>query len=661
MAMTLTSLVFKSMKKNVKHYYLYFFALIFSVTLCFSFITLQYNPTVLEALRKSGTATAGFDTATFVLYFIVTFFVLYANQLFMKRRSKEIGLYQLIGMTKGLIFRLLVIENVVLFTLAVGIGMLLGFLTSRFFAMILMKLILNNAIVSLSFSMTAFSKSIIIFALILMVVIVQIFIMIRRASLISLFNATKKSDERIKKFSAFHMVMGILGLFLIAYGYYDSTRLFSIEGGTTNNIFYNMLIILGSTILGSYLFFRFSVALMMNLIRKSKKGHLKITDVLGVTTIMHRMKGNANSLTLITVLTGLAVGIMTLSYISYYSADVNARQSSPFDYILLNNQGIEFLDQLIMEGIEYEKETFHISEVIMNMSELFKDQMDGENNTFNINNDATLAVVSLSDYQKVNPKATLKDGETIITSYVNVLSKILPLESNKEVTVKTNDNAYKLFIKEVNEEEFFLSIFASDGAPVLIVTDELFKEIQKVQTTDISSQIGINLVNQEDKETAEKIFKDLSEKRKVELEYEHILKHQSYEEYYNENLTMNGITIFITGFLGLAFLLTTGSILYFKQMGEAEDERESYTILRKIGFSNGDLMRGVYVKQMFNFGMPLVIGLLHSYFAVQSGWWLFGTEMATPMLIIIILYVAMYTVFCILSVLHYKKVIKEAL
>lgn len=653
--MTLTNLVFKSMKKNIKHYYLYFFALIFSVTLCFSFITIQYNHSVTKALEASGTATAGFESITYVLYFILIFFILYANQLFMKRRSKEIGLYQLIGMTKGLIFRLLLIENVVLFTLAVGVGMVLGFLTSRFFAMILMKLIKNDAIVSLSFSMTAFSKSLIIFAILLVVVLIQIFIMIRKASLLSLFNAAKKADERIKKFSIFHMVMGVIGIGLIAYGYYDSTRLFSVEGATTSNLLINMLLILGSTILGTHLFFRYSVALIMNLIRKSKQGHLKITDVLGVTTIMHRMKGNANSLTLITVLTGLAVGIMTLSYISYYSSESDARRFSPFDYTLLNNKGIEFLDQLEAEGIEYEKASFQISVVNVKMADLFN--LDEKNAEYiNVNQEATSSVVPLSDYKKINPDAQLKDGETIITSYADVLSELLPLESKKNIQVKTSGKNYSLFIKEVREDEFFLSVLASAGSPVLIVTDELFDEIQKVQKPEITSQIGINLVNEKDREKAESLFKNLRERKAFEYDYQ-----KTYKEYYDGNIALGGMTIFVTGFLGLAFLLTTGSILYFKQMGEAEDERESYTILRKIGFSNGELMRGIYVKQLFNFGMPLLIGLLHSYFAVKSGWWLFGSEMTTPMIIIILFYVAMYTVFGILSVLYYKKIVKEAL
>ena len=121
------------------------------------------------------------------------------------------------------------------------------------------------------------------------------------------------------------------------------------------------------------------------------------------------------------------------------------------------------------------------------------------------------------------------------------------------------------------------------------------------------------------------------------------------------------MTIFVTAFLGLAFLLTTGSILYFKQMAEAEDEKESYKTLRKIGFSTSDIMRGLYVKQLFSFGVPLLIGLLHSYFAVKSGWFLFGTEFEIPVIITMSLYILMYAIFAILSVQYYKKVVKSAL
>lgn len=664
MAMTLSQLVWRSMRKNMKHYYLYFFSLIFSVTLCFSFITLQYNEAVSKA-SQGGTASAGFGAITYVLYFIIVFFVLYANHLFMKRRSKEIGLYQLIGMTKGLIVRLIAIENIVLFVFAVGVGIILGFLSSRLFAMILMHLLEKEVVINLTFSVEALTRSIILFSILLVIVLLQMVWMIRRVTLLSLFNAAKQADERVKPFNLFQMVMGTLGLVFIAYGYYESTRLFDVES-VTNDLMLNMLIILTSTIFGTFLVFRFSVSFLMNIVRVRKKGHLSLNDVLAVTPIMHRMKGNAKSLTLITTLTGLAVGISSLSYISYYSAAVSAQQYAPYDYALINDRGTEFLTKLQEEGIKYEEDSYQISEVTFNLQSLTTKELAVKSPMFD--REITMSVIPLSDYQQLVPKARLKDGEAILASYKKMLAEILPLEKGKEVTLKANNQSFKTFVVDISEEHV-LSAAISNGAPIFVVDDALFEKI-KLAAGDQSvfhSQIGINLLDKENNlERAEVLYENLKEERTVYSQ-----KHEegqqgsflanSYEVERKGYVASVGMAVFVTAFLGLAFLLTTGSILYFKQMSEAEEEKASYTILRKIGYSTSDIMKGIYMKQLFNFGVPVFIGLLHSYFAVKSGWFLFGTELITPIVITMCLYVAMYAVFAVLSVGYYKKVVNESL
>lgn len=658
MAMTLSKLVLRSMRKNLKHYYLYFFALIFSVTLCFSFTTLRYNPTVQEAIKESGTAYAGFGAGGYILYFIVTFFVLYANHLFMKRRSKEFGLFQLIGMTKGLVVRLIALENIILFVLAISLGMIIGFFSSRLFAMILIKMLGADMIVHLSFSQEAFKQSVIIFSILLVVILLQMTWLIRSVSLLSLFNTAKRTDERVKRFSIFHMVMGLLGLLLIVYGYYQSTLLFDAgKSDFFNNLMLHMVVILGTTILGTFFVFRYSVALIMNMLRGSKKGHLNITDVLAVTPIMHRMKGNSKSLTLITVLTGLSVGITSLSYISYYSSETNARQSSPYDYILLNNQGIEFLDQLTLENIEYEKETYDIASVMLDIKDLVDDNLK---NSPLFSEETATPVIPLSQFQQVEPSIQLKEGEAFVTSYVNLLSEILPLKKEQSVKVSVGGKDVSLFIKDIRED-YLLSSRAMYGGPILVVPDKLFEEINTANEQHvIYSQIGINLAHGEDMPKAEEIYSSLAEERQVVLNDKNYTQ-SSYEQLRKNNIAIFGLTIFITAFLGLAFLLTTGSILYFKQMAEAEEEKASYMILRKIGFSSSHIMKGIYAKQAFNFGVPLIIGLLHSYFAVKSGWWLFGTELVAPLVITMCLYVMMYAVFMVLSIGYYKKVIRESL
>lgn len=658
--MTLSKLVLRSMRKNLRQYYLYFFALIFSVTLCFSFTTLYTNPSVIETLEKSGTASTGFEVASYVLYFIVTFFVLYANHLFMKRRSKEIGLYQLIGMTKGLVVRLIALENIILFVLAVGVGMLFGYLSSRIFAMILLKLVELEAVIDLTFSFEALKQSFIVFTILLVVILIQMIWMIKRVSLLSLFTASKKADERIKPFGLLQMVMGIIGITLIYYGYYKSTQLFSIaDESAAKNLFLNMLLILASTIFGTFLFFRFSVAFIMNMLRISKKGHLNVVDVLAVSPIMHRMKSNAKSLTLITTLTALAIGIMSLSYISYYSSEMNARQSSPYDYMIIDNKGIEFLDQLTEEGIQFEKETYRISEVELNIQELISDNL--KNSPF-FSSEMKTTVISISDFNKIVPNVVVNEGEAFLTSYVNVLSEVIPLKKEKNIIAYTGDQEISLFIKDVRED-FLLYSYVNMGSPVLVVTDNLFEHISA--SGNNHTQIGVNLTDRKDIYKAEIIYRDLAEARGIELEivegHPFIHTPNSYEEYRKQNIATFGMTIFVTAFLGLAFLLTTGSILYFKQMAEAEDEKESYTTLRKIGFSASDIMRGIYAKQLFSFGVPLFIGLLHSYFAVKSGWFLFGTEYETPLIIIMSLYILMYGVFAILSIQYYRRVVNSSL
>ncbi|WP_431028432.1 FtsX-like permease family protein [Lysinibacillus sp. LZ02] len=660
--MTLSQLVLRSMQKNIKHYYLYFFALIFSVTLYFSFITLQFNDSVLKATEKSGTATAGFEAASYLLYFIVTFFVLYANHLFMKRRSKEIGLYQLIGMTKGLIVRLIALENMLLFVGAVVIGMGAGFLSSRIFAMILLKVLDYDTVVSMTFSTEAIVRTALIFGVLLLVILIQMAFIIRRVSLLSLFTASKQADERVKRFSPVQMIVGAIGIGLIVYGYYASTKLFDLE--SASNLFLNMIIILVTTIGGTFLVFRFSVSFVMNLIRLKKNGHLSSVDVLAVTPIMHRMKGNAKSLTLITVLTAVSLAITTLSYITYYSAASQARVTSPTDFTVFDEEGEKFLAALEMNDIPYETTTYRLKQVKVNVSEIVDVNLK---NSPLINLDAETTVIPLSDFQQIVPEyTTLSEGEVLVTNHVGTLAQMLPIKVDSVPTVQADEQLFEMRITEVREDLLGGSAIGG-GAPIFIVTDMQFAALPTVATMPFAKQISVE-VTEEYEERAESLYQamnmnnlskevhDESGEKVVETIYQ-----PSFEQARSGTIKSMGVVIFTTAFLGLAFLLATGSILYFKQMSEADEELPSYTILRKIGFSQQDIMRGIYKKQAFNFGVPLFIGLLHSYFAVKSGWFLFGSELVAPLLITMSLYIAMYMLFAVLSISYYKKVIKQSL
>lgn len=653
--MKLSRLVLKSMQKNMKHYYLYFFALIFSVTLYFSFETLQYSPLVEKALTQSGKATAGFGAASYMLYFIVLFFVLYANHLFIKRRSKEIGLYQLIGMTKGLVIRLIALENILLFVGAVVIGMLVGLLSSRLFIMILLKVLHFEAVVEMSFYKEAVVSTVIVFAILLAIILLQMAWMVKRTSLLSLFTATKQADERVKRFSALQMIIGALGLVLIVYGYYKSSVLFSKD---PEHLFRNMLIILGATIFGTFLVFRYSVAFVMNVLRLRKKGHLRLVDVLSLTPIMHRVKGNAKSLTLITILTAVSLAITTLSYISYYSAGESTKAEVPADYISVNGSEEQFLQALDAEGIKYSAEYTDITEAEIEATALLTEDLANKMES----DRGQVMVIPLSDYKRFYPKLTLREDEAVVTSYNSFMAKFMPIKAGHLTNLYAGDKEIPVTVTAVHDDPV-LSWRITGNGPVLVVTDTLFKQLQAYYNTSdtfestIIKQTAIFLKDDKQIEKVEKLYKTTGA-NVLNSETKEIISSRLVVE--KENINAFGVIIFTTAFLGLAFLLATGSILYFKQMSEADEEAASYVMLKKIGFSKEEIMRGIIVKQLFTFGVPLLIGLLHSYFAVKSGWFLFGTELTTPLIITMGLYIAMYGVFALLSVQYYRKVVRQA-
>lgn len=193
--MTLFELVIRSIRKNIKHYYLYFFALIFSMSLYFVFATLQHDSSIVERMGADVNFATSFRVAGILLLVIVAIFTIYANSIFLKRRSKEIGLYQLIGLSKLGVARFLIIENMLLGLGALLLGIGCGALVSRLFLLILMKLLGFDVIVGIAFSAAAAVQTVIVFAALIIFTSIQMTLTVYRNTLLELFNAERQGDH----------------------------------------------------------------------------------------------------------------------------------------------------------------------------------------------------------------------------------------------------------------------------------------------------------------------------------------------------------------------------------------------------------------------------------------------------------------------------------
>ncbi|MEK4013158.1 FtsX-like permease family protein [Peribacillus sp. FSL M8-0224] len=648
--MSINQLILRNLKKNLKNYYLYVFALIFSASLYFAFVTLQYDPALDEA-EGTVKGAASIKAASILLVAIVSIFLLYANSIFIKRRSKEIGLFQLIGMTKNRIFRILSVENLILYFCSVFLGIFVGFAASKLIIMILFKIMGVQAIATLTFSFQPLVQTLLVFSAIYLLIMLMNYAFIKRQTILSLFRVTSMTEGKVKKVSMVEMIIGIFGIMLIITGYVVSSKLFDGAFTQMTELFMAMIVILATVIIGTYLFYKGSVSFIFNIVRKKKNGYLNINEVLSLSSIMFRMKSNAILLTIITTVSALAIGLLSLSYISYYSAERMAQSSIPTDFSMTDKGDADaFKEALSDSKIDYDAKVIDVIQVDVNVKEIMETSLEGVNFDSGI---MTVPVISDESVKGIN----LAEDETLFSGYSNMMENVISLKDSGKIELKGKNEVIPQTYMGLNDDTFLSYYFTSGGLPVAIVDQTIFDRLKKDVDPKIqkvsSVNIGIDVKDEAELEKANDLFKKMSFKE------EHV--NDSQLEMFNTQKKNMGLIMFIVGFLGLTFLITSGCILYFKQMDESEGEKPNYTILRKLGFTRGDLLRGIQAKQVFNFGIPLIVGLLHSYFAVQSGWFLFGTEVWTPMIIVMALYTALYSIFGILSVFHYKKVIKESL
>ena len=649
--MKLNNLVIKNFLRNLKNYALYIFALVFSVALFFSLLTLTLDETAMEEIAGSTPMTALFSVGSVTVVIIIILFVMFANMIFIKRRHKELALFQLIGMNRNKIFRILLLENFLIYFGSLIGGIVLGFFISRLLLMLLLKIMRVDMMVEMNFSLTAVVITAAVFVFIFIVLMIQNYVFLRRSSLIKMLKLNKTSESTGKPLGKMTIVLGIAGIAMIALGYYMSQTMF--ERAMENPIMLPvyMVGILFLTIAGTYITFKYSVAFILNMIRKSKNGHVNVNDVLSVTSVMFKMRSNAFLLTAIAVITAISITAMSLSYITYYSTDKMLDSTTPYDYTVENSEDLDFYEKLLNDN-DYEID--RIEKSFMHYSIVRTDENtdlpEGEETGMD-SNEIGIVVASDEEFDGFD----VAENETKVTGTLAILDMFMSFEEGDSVTF-TNGADFERTVEVTDTtSDGILPSNLSFALPVLIIDDAVYQELadnqpEENEEFEMPSELyAFNIVGGDNDEILEMMDKE---------------EHPSFSSKlldYKEMTQMSGMMAFIVGFLGFAFLLTSGCILYFKQIDECEEEKGSYKVLRKLGFSEGEILKGLALKMIISFGIPLVIGLLHSLFAVKSGWFIFGIEMWTPTLIVMGVYTVLYSIFALMSLGYYRKIVRKSI
>lgn len=644
--MTLFSLAKKNMKGNINNYLVYFVSLVFSIVIYYTFVSLQYSEKIQDSILISDSMKFMFMASSFVLILFVALFILYSNSFFMRKRKREVGLYSMLGLPKKKIGKMLFFENVMMGLIALVLGILLGTLLSKLFAMILVKLMGASAEVDFGISLIAIGQTVLVFMILILFTSIQGYRLIYRFKLIELFQAEKKGED-VPKAS---ILSTIVGLIFLGVSYWLILRPFPEELSETY-IFTNYGIALLMLVVGTDLFFRFVTVFLLKWSQKNKHRYYRGTSLIETTQLLHRIKGNARTFSMIALMSGATISFFGATYSGYYSNEQSSKDVVPFSYSHLS-KGKEF-DRKVEQVIASDKDHPIIAQLdiaVIKVEGKLDFKLDYETGA------GPFQVISETTMNQVT-QALGRDAEDISLSGDE--AAVIKPRFTKFTTADFERKSFVLQLPDRNEKFKFLTMLDENVLPfaypdfVVVVSDESFIDLSEKMKPLIYKVYEVKDENSA-QETSAAVNK---------LVGKDFQTYSSYYSEYKEGMEGNALMLFILGFLGLVFLGATGSIIYFKQLTEATESKQDYAILRKIGVNRKGIRHAINKQMVFVFGLPLTVGILHGCVILKftSNFIsdLIGISLIVPIVSAMAAFVVIYLGYYLMTVNTYNRIVNS--
>ncbi len=639
--MSLFSLTWKNVLGNFRSYALYFVSITICVVIYSTFASLQHSASLKAHVSSWEVVESILMQASILLTLFVLVFISFSNRFFTNKRKREVGLYALLGAKKKTIGKMLFVENMLLGIIAIGIGIILGSFLSRLFTMILLKLMHAPIDLDFSISFAAMMQTLLVFALIIIFTSLQAVRIIYRFKLITLFQAEKKGDTVPKP----SVIGACFAIIFIVTGYWI---LFQPMAGQ-DAMARNFVLILITIVSGTYLLFRFTTVFLLRMIQKRRGFYYKRLNLVNTTQLLFHIKSNARTLTIISLLSAATLTAVSVGFSGYKTIEDDAENLSPSSYSYLSQEQVfdNQVEAVIAADQDHpikSKQTVPVSVVNSDLSDLEYTPYGHEAT------DVPIKLMSLTTFNAVN--SDLSQNEELDFED-NEAAIIRPYGSGNydddafldyEIVIGTNTQKPARVTTTKLLQKRLMSW--SDPDVYLIVTDEVFNRFYEEETALVYQTFQV-----EHPETAEETSNQLMDLRTDENQL------TTYYDALKKNMESAGLDIFLLGFLGLVFLIATGSIIYFKQLTEAETDRINYQLLMKMGVHRDDILRALAKQNLFVFILPLVVGIVHSSVLLTSLYLLDLQAMVLPLTIAIFGFVTVYTCYYLLTVYSSYKIV----
>lgn len=605
-------LAISNLIKNRKLYYPFALSVILAVTISYLFYSLAFNPKIVD-LRGASAIQFTLQLGLVVVTLASAIIVLYANSFVMKNRSKELGVYGMLGLEKrhliGMTFKELLIFGLVTVTAGIGIGALFD---NLIFALLL-KLAKMKVELVATFQWSVVLSILLVFGFIFLVIVFLNAVRIIRMDALQLSREKAKGEKK----GRFLVLQTLVGLMALGSGYYMAQSVTDVMKAIATFFIAVILVIVAT-----YLLFNAGITVFLQLLKKNKRYYYQPNNLISVSNLIFRMKKNAVGLATITILSTMVLVTMSAATSIYNGSENMKKLMYPHDFDVKGQHvEVEDLDQLLSQYAS-EKNLTISNKDVLSFSSFGLSSQDGTKLTIfekgqnNVMPKTVFLVFEQKDYEKMTgQKLHLTDNE------VGLWAKNDQLKGQK--TFSLNNQEYR--IKEEIQQDFIINHVSNQY--VLLISDynylvvpDLQSFLEKYQDSAIYTQLygGMDVTASQEEQL--KLADDFDA---YVNNFSHNLKSED-GMVYGGNTASDSITqmnalfggvLFIGIFLSIIFMLGTVLVIYYKQISEGYEDRERFVILQKVGLDQKQIKQTINKQVLTVFFLPVIFAFLHLAFA----------------------------------------------
>ena len=616
-------LAWSGMRKNSKLYLPYTLACIGMTAMFYILMHLAYSP-ALELLSSSGEVSTILRLGSFVIGVFSLLFLFYTNSFLVRRRFKEFGLYNVLGMNKGNISRVLAWEALINALISLAGGLFLGIALSKLAELGLVNIMGGDTDLDLRISVKALEFTVMFFCGIFLLIYLNSLIKIRRSSASELV----KSENFGEKPPRANWLFGLAGIVILAAAYYIAV---SIKTPLTALSLFFIAVIM--VIVATYLIFIAGSVWICRLLQKNKRYYYKKNHFVSVSSMVYRMKRNGAGLASICILATMVLVMISSTTCLYFGAEDALRDRYPRDIsISASYSGLDSMTDENISALRGEisaavggAETENILDYrcaslvgslengILDLSEasIYSTAMTTYDYV------AEVYIVPLADYNAIaGTNESLSSGEAMIYAYrMDYTDKTFAVDELVSFRVKKVLDSFPIADG---------SAMASIAPTVFVIVPDFADTVAKLggavsssgdEPASLSWNYAFDTPVSDEEETAmcERIGERLSERSET----------GGYRYYSRESLAANradfygmfGGLFFLGIMLSIAFICAAVLIIYYKQISEGYEDRRRFEIMQNVGMTKKEIRSSINSQLLTVFFLPLIFAGLHLGFA----------------------------------------------